>query len=778
MEVDSQIKQVKTLHATEVMSALLDELSAVSDYRALRDSLPGRLASLLRCRCILIYQRVGETLQFASGSFDDKPGWSASLLAVAHINPIPLSSDILEAQAWRARTAITAPAGSDKPKLVAVPLLYRQRGIGVLVALRGEYTGETQPLVISHTSPTPELAEWWEPDEVQLVELATGIAAMCLENTRLLERDRERIHELSLLNSISRQLHSSLHELERVRAIVIQRTREISGAEHCECILPSTKPGSIAWISPDLHVMLMHHLEMQREGKAPFIIERSGNATPGEFVRLLEPHVKTFFAVPLFRGSARYVVPTSARESKSVLEREHSSSTSRLLGIVVGAYTHPWKMRREEMVLLQVLASQASVVFENIILMEDVVEARNEARKLLRQVLEDQRFKALVLESIPSGLITINLNGQVTTFNRAAQAILGYHPMEVLGQPVQRVLESPLFKLALESGQPQQETRASVNRNGQEVVLDMLLSPLRDDKGQLVGILITFTDVTDMHRLEEEKRRLDRLATLGELAASVAHEVRNPLASIKTSMQMLLDDLRGVELTGKLQTGVIQQYYAEGDIQDSVSVVLKEVERLDSIVRDLLLFSKPRHLHLSECDVVVLCDRALHLIEAQCRDAGVIIHRVYHTVPPVCIDMGQMEQVFINLLLNALHAMPDGGILTVSCQVVRGRVEPEQPTGAFYRGPGSLLFAETSDNEQSWLEIAVSDTGTGIAPQQLEHIFQPFYTTKAHGIGLGLPISRRIVEDHHGMMLVESQPGYGATFIVRLPLTGEDVISG
>src|SRR6266581_5781694 len=143
MEVEQQTEQ--PMHVAEVLAVLLDELSTVTEYRALRDSLPRRLARLLHCRCVLLYQRIGETLQLASGSFDDKPGWSASLLAVAHINHIDLHGDTMEASAWRTRRAVTSPPEHSQPSTIAVPLMYRQRGIGVLVAIRGGHTLDTQP---------------------------------------------------------------------------------------------------------------------------------------------------------------------------------------------------------------------------------------------------------------------------------------------------------------------------------------------------------------------------------------------------------------------------------------------------------------------------------------------------------------------------------------------------------------------------------------------------------------------------------------------------------
>ncbi|HTD20480.1 MAG TPA: hypothetical protein VK667_13230, partial [Ktedonobacteraceae bacterium] len=135
MEVE-QIGEHLRLQAPAVLTALLNEFSAVTDYRTLRDSLPRRLAHLLKCRCVLLYQHVGKTLQFVAGSFDDVPGWSASLLAVAHINPIELNDDLPEARAWQTRHATTEPIEGLTPPLAAVPLIYRQRAIGVLVAFR------------------------------------------------------------------------------------------------------------------------------------------------------------------------------------------------------------------------------------------------------------------------------------------------------------------------------------------------------------------------------------------------------------------------------------------------------------------------------------------------------------------------------------------------------------------------------------------------------------------------------------------------------------------
>ncbi|MGH2508346.1 MAG: two-component system sensor histidine kinase NtrB, partial [Ktedonobacteraceae bacterium] len=425
----------------------------------------------------------------------------------------------------------------------------------------------------------------------------------------------------------------------------------------------------------------------------------------------------------------------------------------------------------------------ASTVLENIALMEDVVEARNEARRLLRQVLDDQRIKELILASIPSGLITIDMHGLITTFNRAAEAVLGYHPREVIGQPTRKILALRGLESVLQTGQPQHETLLTSGRQGQEIVLDATLAPLRDDQGCQMGVLITFADVTSMHHLAEEARRLDRLASLGKMSASVAHEVRNPLASIKTSMQMLRDDLASNPTLR-----------ADEGAREAVSVVLQEVERLDGIVRDLLLFARPRHLHLVECDLLAFIMHTLHFLQPQCIKQHVHVHLVRQDIPCIQVDIAQIEQVLLNLFLNALQAMPDGGILSITCQVVQTPqisvctnqtdqhadrsvpgISPFEPTllALTNNVPGATDEYNEISGQQAWLEMSVSDTGTGITQDDLIHIFQPFYTTKAHGIGLGLPITQRFIEDHHGSILIESQLGYGTTVLVRLPLSKE-----
>ncbi|MBA2395745.1 MAG: hypothetical protein H0V70_23715 [Ktedonobacteraceae bacterium] len=638
-DVEQQWQQ--RTQAAEIVRALLNEFGASTEYRVLRDRLPQSLATLLRCRCVLLYQKMSETLQLVAGSFAEEPGWSASLLAIAHINPINLNGAGPEACAWRERHMVMEP--KDHPTLVALPLMYRHRGIGVMVALRVRDDGRG------------DCAETWAAEETSGLDVIADVVALLLENTRLLERDRERIHELSLLNSISNQMSDAMYERERLQNIIMQRTKEISLADRCALIEPGQLDIAISWLTPALCELVLQHFHGQQ---APLMIERPGEGSDpfiAACLQQLSPEVKTFFAFPLV--SSQEMVGRDVETVQDVVPE--------LLGIIVGAYHHIWKLRREEVVLLQVFSNQASAVLKNIQLMASI------------------------------------------------------------------------------------------------------------------------------YRLEQEKRRLDRLAVLGEMAANVAHEVRNPLASIKTAMQMLGDELISSPVLQPIHTSSMTDPGMYPDVHggqpvifnmpagalESIDVVLKEVERLDTIVRELLQFARPRHLHRSCCSITELSDRVLHLLQRQFREASVIVRRMYTPVPLLRVDIAQMEQVLLNLYMNALQAMPDGGVLTIACQLIaRGQVlhearavEVAVPCDARLMG----RHVQTRE-ESSWLELTVSDTGLGIAPDHVERIFQPFFTTKAHGIGLGLAITRRLVEDHGGYIRVEGHFGYGATLFVRLPLLPDD----
>jgi PAS domain S-box-containing protein len=766
-----------------VLTTLQQEFGSISDYSTLCDQLPRRLVHLLRCRTVLLYLHVNDTLQLISSAFDEKPDWSSALLAIAHISPISLDSSVPEACAWREQRTICL--SDEYLASVVVPLIYRQQSIGVLVVVRSN----------NDSQPTPSI--YWQPDETASLALIAGLIALLLEHTRLLEQDRERIHELSLLNSISSQVNCSLYEVDRLRSIIIQRTKEICSADLCEVLEPAKPPDATSWVSSALHERLFSWYHAQH-ASLPLIIERHTSADDphlNSYLSLLPTSIKTFIALPLL--SNRTVENQSAVISSMTC---NAPSAAKILGIIAGGYYGTWKLRPTELALLQILAGQAGTVMENMHLIAEVIEARNEARLLLRQVLDDQRLKELILESIPSGLITTDQQDRITIFNRAAATILGYHPYEVLGLPLRKFLPLPNTESSLAteteasipltqgetSHKPLPQTVVLVDRYERKRILEVESVPLYDDQGRRVGTLITFSDITSIHYLQEEKRRLDHLATLGEMAANVAHEVRNPLASIKAAIQILRDDLTKSYLfhSESVEEGGRATRDQENWVQESIAVILKEVERLDTLVRDLLLFARPHQLHRARCSITELSDQILKLIEPQSAAANIVVHRLYEDLPLLWVDIGQMEQILFNLFMNAIQAMPEGGILTVTCRclsVEQAKCKLCQTTNMMVEAIhcASSMLSQGSQQTlpvKQWLELVVSDTGVGIAADQIKQIFQPFHTTKAHGIGLGLPITRRLIEDHGGQIYIESQLGYGTAVSIHLPLLTDELM--
>jgi hypothetical protein len=270
----------------------------------------------------------------------------------------------------------------------------------------------------------------------------------------------------------------------------------------------------------------------------------------------------------------------------------------------------------------------------------------------------------------------------------------------------------------------------------------------RDELGRLADSFNTMVDRLKAARAEIEVyhqqrlARAERLATIGELAASLAHEIKNPLAGIAGAIQVMADEMPETEPRKEIMREILNQ-----------------VHRLDRTVRDLLAFARPGKPEIAPCDVHQVLDRVLLLLAESPEAKHVRLVRAYQPgIPRMHADGKQLGQVFLNLLLNAVQAMPNGGQITL--RTVLREVDGADGEGAQARG--------------RMVEVALSDTGLGIPPHVLKDIFTPFMTTKRRGTGLGLSVSRRIVEDHGGWIEAESPPGQGATFRIFLPLERSD----
>ena len=348
-------------------------------------------------------------------------------------------------------------------------------------------------------------------------------------------------------------------------------------------------------------------------------------------------------------------------------------------------------------------------------------------RKSRREILQERNFKEAIFEHVETGILTLDQNQLLTTLNGPAARILGVSP-EAGEQPLQQILESwPELFAAFEDGLNDDGADAwsryvDVKRGGRDMTFRLAILSLGG--GDTSGKLLTIEDLTERVDMRRRMERVDRLASLGRLSASIAHEIRNPL----TGVSLMLDELHDRMLGRETDQQVIVR-------------ALQEIERLEGLVNELLQFATQPRSDLQPESVSRVLDDTLFLVDKQCRKAGIDLETVVEEgLPRFPLDKDKLKQAFLNLMTNAIEAMPQGGSLRITARDVSGEVQ-----------------------------VAFADTGKGILPDQLNDIFEPFFTSKGEGAGLGLAITHNIVSDHNGRIEVDSRPGEGTTFTLYFP---------
>jgi two-component system sensor histidine kinase PilS (NtrC family) len=330
-----------------------------------------------------------------------------------------------------------------------------------------------------------------------------------------------------------------------------------------------------------------------------------------------------------------------------------------------------------------------------------------------------------IVRSLSSGLVTVDLGGKVLTINQAAADMLGAGAEQAPSQPVESLL--PGIAERLQGLAPGGTLRRSDLTLPDARVLGISVSPLRDDHDHVIGRVVNFQDLTELRTLEETMRRAERLATVGQLAAGIAHEIRNPLASISGS----------VELLG-------QAPRVSDDDKALMAIVVREIERLDQLINELLEYANPRPRTLVRFDLLTVLTEVVHVMrQDKSRNEVTLVTELPPQPVMITADPSQLRQVMWNLCRNAAEAAAGasgGGVVTVRAR--------EDSIG---------------------VSIEVEDNGPGIAAEHVSRIFDPFFTTKKRGTGLGLATSHAIVTEHGGTVDVRSEPGRGTRFVVRLP---------
>jgi len=354
---------------------------------------------------------------------------------------------------------------------------------------------------------------------------------------------------------------------------------------------------------------------------------------------------------------------------------------------------------------------------------------------------------------LSDGLVLADPAGRVRYANSEALRMIGATSAWLRGRATGEVLRTavpgadPLADA--KPGPPQVEETLLLTRSGNEVPARVTLRRLASG-----GACAALRDLTQDQRLQRELRLRERLATVGELAAGVAHEIRNPLAGISSAAQVLLT-----------------RFEPRDDRQKFCRVIIEQVDRLDHTVTSLLKFARPAEPQLRATRLDEVIERVLTLEAERCAEAKVTLERRFAArVPTLYLDPGLIEQVLLNLVQNAVQAMPGGGTLTLEVGLGTRRTRPAERSRGRRSADATPAAGRPTAEEIPVVRLRILDTGLGVPKEVLPRLFDPFFTTKASGTGLGLSISQSIIQEHGGAISIASREGRGTTVIVEFPL--------
>lgn len=346
-----------------------------------------------------------------------------------------------------------------------------------------------------------------------------------------------------------------------------------------------------------------------------------------------------------------------------------------------------------------------------------------------RKLLQDIRaFASEIVRNLPVGILVVSKDNKIRFINDVACALLAIRPKAAEGAPARSILPASLMELHANISREKSVVEKELNLAGPEntrVPVNVSTTNIVGEEGQYIGYMFVLKDLSELRQLELKIRQREKLAAIGDLAAGIAHEVRNPLSSIKGY----------VTYSGSL-------FPEDSENRRTAEITAEEVDRVNRVISELLEFARPSDLKLKKTDIVKLIEHATGIVAQEAAFAGVtMVKQLGHNLPPVMIDPDRITQVILNLLINAVQAMEQGGQLAV----------------------------ETRRESESII-IDISDTGPGISPKDQSNVFNPYFTTKKKGTGLGLAIVHKIVEDHGGSIRIHSEEGHGTRVSMTLPL--------
>ena len=365
--------------------------------------------------------------------------------------------------------------------------------------------------------------------------------------------------------------------------------------------------------------------------------------------------------------------------------------------------------------------------------MKRVLEISGEAAALT----EIRDYFESFFDEIPAAMLTVDRDGTITLFNPSAEQLTGFFAADIVDQNINDEHLAPLRHLlipvseSLEHNMPGNRQVAEItNAAGKSLSIIINTTLYSDPSGQVLGVIAIFRSVDEIRRIEADMARAKSLASLGEMAAGMAHEIRNPLTSIRGFAQYVQGELR--------ESGV------SNETDEDISRIISEVDRLNEIIMRFTSFASPTKPDFHMTNLSKLLSETIGIMRSESSTLGIeLISNISEISNPICanVDEHLMSQVFFNVILNAIQAMPKGGQLETT-------------------------LSETADKR---IEIAISDTGDGIPPESRDDIFKPFYTTKNNGCGLGLAITARIIENHNGRIEIKDTIPHGTTVVISIP---------
>ncbi len=374
----------------------------------------------------------------------------------------------------------------------------------------------------------------------------------------------------------------------------------------------------------------------------------------------------------------------------------------------------------DEFESLSILANYASIIIEN--------------SKLLQDLVNEKKFSENVLKSSVNGILTVDIEGRITSLNPAVEEAFQANKEDMLKRFIWDVFDSPEWvkntKNIVAKHVNIKGWEFALKTKGQdEAILNISTSHITNEAGSLIGFTFVIQDVTNEKRRDHYLQRVNRLVSLGELAAGVAHEIRNPLTGIGVVLDILSKKRRS---KAELEL-----------INDAKS----EIVRLEKLISDLLTFARPRDLNFDLVDLRTVITSIFSLVKEQCDQKKIkLVIKVSDDIGRLFLDRERIKQGLLNIVINAINAMPDGGELTIEA-----------------------VNCKNETDGGAAVKIVVSDTGAGISNENKNRIFDPFFTTSNEGTGLGLSITHSIVKEHDGSIRVESEEGRGTEFTIILP---------